>query len=287
MTAAHLSGAAIVCLLLFLEEAGVPIPVAPGEAALVGAGLLVASGAVPIWLMPPLAYLAVICGALTGYAWARRIGPKRVHSLAVRLHAGRPYDRAAARLRAATPLQIAASRLLPGLRVYTSLVAGAVGLNLRRFMIGMLPASALWVVAFIGLGFFVGAPIERLLGRFEAYGLRFGVVAVVILIWIVAARRLPVAKAEIASKSRPGRWQVVVAFILDLATVGAVAGVLSIFTGLSPGDPDEEAIAAAVFVLLGVLYLLVARQTVGHTLGEALLEVQYHSRRRVRSRAAR
>jgi len=287
VTAAHLYGVAIVFLLLFLEEAGVPIPVAPGEAALVGAGLLVASGAVPIWLMPPLAYLAVICGALTGYAWARRIGPKRVHSLAVRLHAGRPYDRAAARLRAATPLQIAASRLLPGLRVYPSLVAGAVGLGLRRFMVGVLPASALWVVAFMGLGFFVGAPIERLLGRFEAYGLRVGVVAVVIVIWIVAARRLPVAKAEIASKSRPGRWRVVVAFILDLATVGAVAGGLSIFTGLAPGDPDEEAIAAAVFVLLGVLYLLVARQTVGHTLGEALLEVQYHSRRRVRSRAAR
>lgn len=283
--AAHLSGVAIVCLLLFLEEAGVPIPVAPGEAALVGAGLLVASGAVPIWLMPPLAYLAVICGALTGYAWARRIGPKRVHALAVRLHAGRPYDRAAARLRAATPLQIAASRLLPGLRVYTSLVAGAVGLSLRRFLIGVLPASALWVVAFMGLGFFVGAPIERLLGRVEAYGLRLGVVAVVIVIWIVAARRMPVVKPEAAVKQRPGRWRVVVAFALDLAAVGAVAGALSIFTGLAAGDPDEEAIAAAVFAVLGILYLLVARQTVGHTLGEALLEVQYHPRRRAKARA--
>ena len=196
---AQISGVAIVCALLFIEEAGLPIPVAPGEAALVGAGLLVASGAVPIWLMPPLAYVAVIGGALTGYAWARRIGPKRVHSLAVLLHAGRPYDRAAMRLRAATPLQISASRLLPGLRVYTSLVAGAVGLDLRRFLIGVLPASALWVVAFMGLGFFVGAPIERLLGRFQAYGLRVGVVAVVIVIWIVAARRMPVAKPRSCS----------------------------------------------------------------------------------------
>ena len=285
--AAHVSGVAIVCLLLFLEEAGLPIPVAPGEAALVGAGLLVASGAVPIWLMPPLAYLAVICGALTGYAWARRIGPKRVHSLAVRLHAGRPYERAAARLRAASPLQIAASRLLPGLRVYTSLVAGAVGLSLRRFLTGVLPASALWVVAFMGLGFFVGAPIERLLGRFEAIALRVGVVAVVIVIWIVAARRMPIAKPEASAQSNPGRWRVVAAFTLDLAAVGAVAGGLSIFTGLAPGDPDEEAIAAAVFAVLGILYLVVARQTVGHTLGEALLEVQYHRPRRTRAPAAR
>jgi hypothetical protein len=237
--------------------------------------------------MPPLAYLAVVAGALTGYTWARRIGPQRVHSLAVRLHAGRPYERAAARLRAATPLQIAASRLLPGLRVYTSLVAGGVGLNLRRFMIGVLPASAIWVVAFMGLGFFVGAPIERLLGRFEAYGVRVAVVAVVIVIWVVAARRLPVAKPEAAGKASPGRWRVVVAFALDLAAVGAVAGALSIFTGLGPGDPDEEAIAAAVFVVLGILYLVVARQTVGHTLGESLLEVQYQPRRRARAPAAR
>ena len=114
----------------------------------------------------------MICGVLTGYARARRIGPKRVHALAVRVHAGGPYDRAAARLRAASPLQIAASRLLPGLRVYTSLVAGAVGLNLGRFIVGVLPASALWVVTFMSLGLFVDAPVERLLGRFEAYGLR-------------------------------------------------------------------------------------------------------------------
>jgi membrane-associated protein len=285
--AAHVSGVAIVCLLLFLEEAGLPIPVAPGEAVLVGAGLLVANGAVPIWLMVPLAYLAVICGALTGYAWARRIGPKRVHALAVRLHAGRPYDRAAARLRAATPLQIAASRLLPGLRVYTSLVAGAVALNLRRFMIGVVPASALWVVAFMGLGFFVGAPIERVLGRFEAYGLRIGVVAVVVVIWIVAAGRMPVAKPETDANPNPGRWRVAVALALDLAAIGAVAGALSIFTGLGPGDPDEEAIALAIFVILGILYLVVARQTVGHTLGEALLEVHYRSRRRAKAGAAR
>src|ERR1700716_1731647 len=142
--------------------------------------------------MAPLAYAAVIGGVLTGYTWARRIGPKRVHAMAVRLHAGGPYDRAAARLRAATPVQIAASRLLPGLRVYTSLVAGAVGLNLGRFMTGVLPASALWVVAFLGLGLFVGAPVERLLGRFESYGLAALVVAAVIVVWVVAARRMPV-----------------------------------------------------------------------------------------------
>ena len=35
----------------------------------------------------------------------------------------------------------------------------------------------------------------------------------------------------------------------------------------------SEGSIIAVYVVLGILYLLVARQTVGHTLGEALLEV--------------
>ena len=270
------SGVAIVCALLFLEEAGLPLPVAPGEAVLIGAGLLVASGAVPIWLMAPLAYLAVICGVLSGYTWAHRIGPKRLHALASRLHAGGPYDRAAARLRAASPLQIAASRLLPGLRVYTSLVAGAVGLNLRRFMTGVLPASALWVVAFMGLGLFVGAPVERLFGRFEAYGVRALAVAVVVVVWVVAARWMPAAKPATAAGPHSGRWRLAVAFVLDLVAVTCVAGALSLITNLAGDDSGDLAFVAAIFAILGVLYLVVARQTVGYTLGEALLDVRYH-----------
>jgi membrane-associated protein len=270
------SGVAIACALLFLEEAGLPLPVAPGEAVLIGAGLLVASGAVPIWLMAPLAYLAVICGVLSGYTWAHSIGPKRLHALASRLHAGGPYDRAAARLRAASTLQIAASRLLPGLRVYTSLVAGAVGLNLRRFMTGVLPASALWVVAFMGLGLFVGAPVERMFGRFEAYGVRAVAVAVVVVVWVVAARWMPAAKPATAAGPHSGRWRLAVAFVLDLVAVTCVAGALSLITNLAGDDSGDLAFVAAIFAILGVLYLVVARQTVGYTLGEALLDVRYH-----------
>jgi membrane protein DedA with SNARE-associated domain len=269
-----------VCLLLFLEEAGLPILVAPGEAVLVGAGLLAASNVAPVWLVAPLAYLAVIGGALTGYTWAHRIGPERVRAFAVRVHAGGPYGRAAARLTAATPLQIAASRLLPGLRVYTSLVAGAVGLNPGRFLTGVLPASAFWVVTFMGLGFFVGAPVERLLGRFEAYGVRAAVVAVVVVVWVVAARRMPAGRPAVPVVSRDSGWRLAFALGLDLLAVTVVAGALSLVTSLARGDSDELGFVIPIFAVLGVIYLVVARQTVGHTLGEALLDIRYHPPRR-------
>jgi len=278
----EVSGIAIVCTLLFVEEAGLPLPVAPGEAVLIGAGLLVAGGTAPVWLIAPLAYLAVICGVLTGYTWAHRIGPERVLALAARLHAAGPYDRAAARLRAATPLQIAVSRLLPGLRVYTSLVAGAVSLNLGRFMTGVLPASALWVVTFMGLGIFAGAPVERLLGRFEAYGLRAAVVVAVIAVWVLAARRVPAGETSTTDEHGRGKWRLAAALGVDLAAVGCVAGALSLVAGLAPRDSEERAVVAAIFAILGIIYLVVARETVGFTLGEALLDARYQPRRRPR-----
>lgn len=279
---AEASGIAIVCALLFLEEAGLPLPVAPGEAVLIGSGLLIAHGNVPVWLIVPLAYLAIISGVLTGYGWAHFIGPKRLHAFAARLHAGKPYDRAAARLRGATPLQIAASRLLPGLRVYTSLVAGAVGVKLGRFMAGVVPASALWVLAFTGLGFFVGAPVERLLGRFEAYGLRAAVVGVVVIVWVVAARRVPPARVHTTTAANHQRLRLATGLAVDLFAITGVAGALSLLTGAAEDDPVELPIAAVVFGILGILYLVVARQTVGSTLGESLLDVRYHPRRRTR-----
>ena len=271
----------IVCALLFLEEAGLPLPVAPGDAVLIGAGILVAGGAVPVWVMAPLAYLAVISGVLTGYTWAHRIGPKRVHALAARLRAAGPYDRAAARLRSATPVQIAASRLLPGLRVYTSLVAGAVGLNLRRFMLGVLPASGLWVATFMGLGIFVGAPVERLFGRVGAYGLQAALVAVVVVIWVIAVRWIPVAK-PVATDARHSRWRLAGAFVIDLFAITCVAGALIVVTHLAGGDSDNVGFLAAIFAMLGVLYLVAARQTVGFTLGESALDVRYRRPRRGR-----
>jgi membrane protein DedA with SNARE-associated domain len=270
------SAVAVICLLLFLEEAGVPLPFAPGEAVLLGAGLLISTGADWVWLVIPLAYLSVLGGIATAYWWAHRIGPERLRSLARRLHAGGPYDRAAGRLRAASPLQIAGSRLLPGLRVYTSLVAGAVGLDRRRFMTGVVPASAVWVIAFIGLGIFVGVPVELLVGQFGAYGLRAGVVLLIVVLWVVVARRIPPARHEDEVPTSSAPWRLPVALGLDFLLVFAVGAILSVLIGLATQNLNNVLLAAVTFSLLSLIYILVARNTVGFTLGEAVLDVRYH-----------
>jgi hypothetical protein len=39
---------------------------------------------------------------------------------------------------------------------------------------------------------------------------------------------------------------------------------------------NDVVLASVMFSLLGLVYMLVARETVGFTLGEALLDVRYH-----------
>jgi membrane-associated protein len=270
------SALAVICLLLFLEEAGLPLPVAPGEAVLLGAGLLISAGTEPWWLVIPLAYVSVIAGVATAFWWARRIGAVRLRSLAGRIHMGGPYDRATARLRAATPVQIAASRLLPGLRVYTSLVAGAVGLDRRRFVIGVVPASALWVATFIGLGYFVGAQVEHLWGYVAAYGLKAAGIVVIAGVWVLAARRVPLPRHDENVPASPAPWRLPLALLLDFVLVFMVVAVLSLLSDFATQNLNDVVLAALTFLMLSLVYILVARETVGFTLGEAALDVRYH-----------
>ncbi len=276
MQSLHAPAVAIICLLLFLEEAGLPLPVAPGEAVLLGAGLLIAAGTEPGWLVIPLAYLSVLAGVATAYGWANRIGPQRLRALAHRLHMGGPYDRATSRLRAANSMQIAGSRLLPGLRVYTSLVAGAVGLDRRRFAIGVLPASALWVAVFIGLGYFVGARVERLLGYVAGYGLEGGLILLIAVAWILAARWLPAPRDEEMVHASPAPWRLPLALIVDFLVVFVVVAILSVLSIVATNNLNDLVAAVLTFSLLALVYILVARQTVGFTVGEAALGVRYH-----------
>jgi membrane-associated protein len=272
----HAPALAIICVLLFLEEAGLPLPVAPGEAVLLSAGLLISAGTEPGWLLIPLAYLSVLAGVATAYWWAHRIGPRRLGSLAHRLHMAGPYDRATRRLQAANSMQIAGSRLLPGLRVYTSLVAGTVGLEPRRFAIGVVPASALWVAVFIGLGYFVGARVERLLGYVGGYSLEGGLIVAIAVAWVVAARWLPAPRDEENVRASPGPWRLPLALSVDFLLVFVVVAILSVLSVVATNNLNDLVVAVVTFSLLSLVYILVARQTVGFTVGEAVLDVRYH-----------
>jgi membrane protein DedA with SNARE-associated domain len=65
---------AVLCLLLFTEETGVPLPLAPGDLVLIAAGILIASHRLSPCAFVPAAIVSPTLGGLVGYSWARLLG---------------------------------------------------------------------------------------------------------------------------------------------------------------------------------------------------------------------
>lgn len=288
LTAFHGTMAALVlCALLFAEETGVPIPLAPGDMILVAAGLLIAGGELSPWMFLPLALLATAGGAMVGYTWTRLLGSVGLQRIAGRLGLAGHLDRLTARLHRAGPPGIMLCRLIPGLRINTTLVAGAVGVKRSTFFLGMLPAAALWILAFTILGAVVGIPVMHVLTRVDRLAVRGGILLAVGLIGYLAARHVPAFRgSDEGLLEAPGPLRLALAAFVDLGTIASIVGgtdmVVHVLLGLGGIDDWEDALLTTVISILA--YLILARGWTGLTAGEALFEVTYRAHRRPRQR---
>lgn len=259
----------VICLLLFAEEAGLPLPMFPGDGLLLVAGIMISAGQIPLWLFLPLAYAACVGGALTGYLWSRRLGREQLERLADRLHLRNHLVRAAERLRRAGAVGVLVGRLLPGSRVYTNLVAGMTGVPPAAFMRGLLSSAAIWSVTLVSLGVAIGVPAARYLHQAESLFGRVVLIAFSLLGSLVVLRLVRPPRAEPARPSRPGVLRLVAAVALDVAIVGALA--------IAAGGallPDAVGLALAVSLTL-LAYLAAMRLTLGSTPGERLGRLSY------------
>lgn len=268
--------------LLFAEEAGVPLPFAPGELVLLAGGLLIATGGVDPFAFVPLAIAACCAGSLVGYSWTRLVGERSLVALARRLHQERALDRVSTRLRSAGWVGVGVSRLIPGLRIYTTLVAGAVRLPRRDFLAGMVPATVLWVAVFTALGAAIGIPVEHFLSHVERVAVEAVLVAVLGVGSYLAIRKTPPGSG--AGLVRLPHWlRVGIAALIDLAVIGAiVTGLLAAgrrLFGVYLGAGWLDALVAVT--VAGMAYVVLARRSAGGTVGEALLQTSYVSGRRL------
>jgi membrane protein DedA with SNARE-associated domain len=283
----------LLCALLYLDEVGVPLPFAPNEVLLVLAGLLIGTGAVAPWIFLPMALIAMTAGSLSGFGWARALGAERLRAVAEKLHADRAYDRATARVQQASARSIAVTRMLPGVRTYATLVAGASGLPVRVFASGAVPALVVWLAAWVGIGYAVGAPAEHLLHGFERLATSGLLLVAAGAGAYLAIRRVPSADEEIEEMmSRvPSAGRLALALILDFGVVttmvsGADRIIRAAFHIRHVGLRDFLILIGAVIVV----YVVITRRGPGGTAGERLLSVSYRVRirrsRRLRPRPA-
>lgn len=268
--------------LLYAEEAGVPLPFAPGEVVLVIAGILIETRALDGWVFVPLAILCCGAGSFTGYSWANFIGERGLEVAATRLRQEKRVARVTARIKRAGAREIGITRLIPGLRIYTSLVAGAVGVPRRRFLLGVMPATILWVFVFTAVGFVFGIPAARFLNRIEDFALQGGLLLVLGLGTYFAVRRIP--GDRLAALGRvPDAARLALALLVDFCIVAAlVSGVEAVTLRLIGfnlvAQWAEVAILTAAVI---VVYFLLTRFGFGATAGEALAGTSYrHGRQR-------
>jgi membrane-associated protein len=270
----------LLCSLLFAEEAGIPIPFAPGEVVLMAGGLLIAAGGLDPLVFVPLAIAASLAGSMVGYSWARLVGEYGLTTLARRLRQADNLARVSGRIRSAGPRAIAVSRLIPGLRIYTSLVAGAAGVDRRTFLLGVVPPTVAWVAVFVVLGAAVGIPVEHFLGEVQKLAVQGAILVAIGLGSFLAIRRVPAGDRG-ALVRMPHGVRVVLALAVDLGLVASMlSGVVALVrrlvgAGLIAGWADALVVAAGI----GIFYLVITRRGTGATAGEALLRTTYIARR--------
>jgi membrane protein DedA with SNARE-associated domain/DNA-binding transcriptional ArsR family regulator len=272
----------LLCGLLFAEESGVPLPFAPGEIVLLAAGLLIAAGGLDPYVFIPLAMLACTAGSVVGYSWARLVGEHGLTSLAQRLHQQRNLERVSKRIRSAGWIGVAVSRLIPGLRIYTTLVAGAVRVPPRTFVAAIVPSTVVWVGAFVALGTVVGIPVEHFFNQVEQLAVQGAILVVMGLGIYFAIRRTPPSTgAGLVRVPRAVRASIAAA--IDIGVIASiVTGLLAVgrrLFGIGIGAGWLDAVIPMVVV--GIIYIVVARRGAGGTVGEALLQTSYVSGRQL------
>jgi membrane protein DedA with SNARE-associated domain len=158
----------LLCALIFVEEAGIPLPFLPGDVILLAAGYLAAVHSTHLLLFLALGYSSAVVGALVCYLVSRHVGRRAVLRWGRHVHlTPHRLERAERWLARRGWAAIFVARVLPGTRINASIAAGCLRLPVRSFVGGVLPSTVLWLGGFTLLGFLLGDSVTPYLPWFD------------------------------------------------------------------------------------------------------------------------
>ncbi len=193
----------IVFLIVMLESAGVPLP---GETALVSAAIFAgASGGLEIWLVIPVAIAGAILGDNIGFWAGRRYGQRLIRRLgalagldARQLLLGYVlFRRHGAKI-------VFFGRFVAFLRMFAAPLAGAHGLDWRRFLMFNAAGAIVWATLFGLGGYLFGTVVARISGPLGVAALVVGL-AVLWAFWRAAMRKERQYFARLQGQAPPDR----------------------------------------------------------------------------------
>ena len=169
-------------LTMFVEEAGVPLPL-PNEVVLMYAGYLAYKGELDANLTGLVATLGAANGSALLYIIARRGGRPllRRYGRFIRLEE-EGLARAERWVQRYGMVSIPVARLTPGLRIYTTVIAGILRVPYRVVVAAVVGASLIWSFFWVHLGKALGDNWEKGAQAFERAGRwGFGIVVAIVL----------------------------------------------------------------------------------------------------------
>ena len=165
------------------EDVGLPLP---GETVLISASFLARKGELTVYWLIPVAIVAAVVGDNTGYLLGEKFGKFFVRWLSKIAHLDDEDIRAAKdliRRRGGTTIFFA--RFIIGLRTVAGILAGALGMEWRRFFICNALGATAWVVTMSLAGYAFGASLRNFTDYFEyvSWSLSGGLFLTGYLIW--------------------------------------------------------------------------------------------------------
>jgi membrane-associated protein len=291
----------VIAGLVFIEESGIPVPFAPGDVLLIIAGIAIASDTVEPVPMVAALLVATLVGAMVGREVFAAVGRPALMRAADALGFRPALERATTLLRRGGPVAVFIGRLIPGLRITTTQVAGVSKMPRLTFAAGLIPSVFVYIAVFVGLGALAGQPAVRLFHRAEH---RFFVIAVTVLAafavilsvrWLARRGVLSVLEPivlgvrreladtidetlfDAAERRQYPLVRRVWAGLIDLAIVFIVA--LLILTAVSGLDKTEIVLDPEGLLLLAVIalvYRIPIEARRGQTIGKTLMGISVY-----------
>lgn len=183
---------ALLFAIIFAETGLVVTPILPGDSLLFACGALCATGALDLWIILPLLFVAAVLGDAVNYSAGRYFGPKIFqaedhrgfwHKLLNRDH----LDKAHKFFERYGGMAIVSGRFVPIVRTFVPFVAGAGYMTYTTFTAFNISGAAIWIGVCVMAGYLFGnIPIVK-----DNFSL--------VVLGIIAVSLLPMAAAAFQS----------------------------------------------------------------------------------------
>ena len=152
---------------ILAEEAGIPLPL-PGDLFIAAMGFMAHSHRAAFGPTAAVVTAATVLGASILYVISRHAGRRLLLRVARRFGYTEAREaRLEAWLARRGAWAVVVGRLIPGLRIVMTVVAGALRLRRSTFVLGTLVAGLVWSTLYFWIGYALGAGYQRVAGELQ------------------------------------------------------------------------------------------------------------------------